>query len=132
MKTSANTFPCFQIAYMHDSTRNAIFLGKQCSRNKDDCLLLSSGNSRCKHGRCVDGIARYSCECDVGWTGTFCNIDLDECSLGYCLNNSTCRNTQGSFTCTCQPGYSDRNCSAHIDDCAASPCLHEGICRYKV
>ena len=113
--------------------KNTIFLGKRsCSRNHEDCLLLSGGNVRCNHGRCIDGISSYSCECDVGWTGIFCNLDLDECSLGYCLNSSTCHNTQGSYTCTCEPGYTGRNCSINIDYCSESPCLHEGICRDKV
>lgn len=36
-----------------------------CGTNIDECLL---GN-KCQNSVCVDGIANYTCECNVGWEG---------------------------------------------------------------
>jgi hypothetical protein len=102
-------------------------LDKNCSKNIDDCL----GHEDCQHGRCVDGIATFTCECDVGWKENFCDVDIDECLLGYCDNNATCNNTDGNYTCACQAGYTGRNCSMDINECADSPC-NNGTCKDKV
>ena len=100
-------------------------------RNFDDCHELD-GYANCTHGKCVDQVAHYTCDCDVGWTGRHCRIDIDECRLGYCKNNATCNNTDGNYTCTCQPGYKGRNCSTDIDECAEFPCAHNETCTNKV
>ena len=36
--------------------------------------------------------------------------DVNECSIGTCLNDATCENTQGSYVCNCTEGWTDRNC----------------------
>ena len=34
----------------------------------DDCKGIN-----CNNGECIDGVASYSCECDEGWNGVFCD-----------------------------------------------------------
>ena len=34
----------------------------------DDCAGVTCSG----HGQCVDGVASYTCECDVGYTGNDC------------------------------------------------------------
>lgn len=34
----------------------------------DDCI-----NNKCDYGVCVDGVSEYTCSCDQGWEGQFCN-----------------------------------------------------------
>ncbi len=49
-----------------------------------------------------------NCTCTLGFTGSFCNRDIDECKVGThtCLaERSECINTIGSYFCRCQPGY---------------------------
>jgi surface protein len=38
----------------------------------------------CGNGSCVDGIDTYTCQCDLGWTGTTCkNMNKCTCANGY-------------------------------------------------
>ncbi|XP_059159686.1 G surface protein, allelic form 168-like [Physella acuta] len=68
------------------------------------------------------------CICEPSWTGTSCEIDVDECffNLDNCRPDQICTNTNGSFTCTCPRGYDDVNgtcsnvneCLNPLNDCA--------------
>ncbi|XP_041378939.1 fibrillin-1-like [Gigantopelta aegis] len=40
--------------------------------------------------------------CQVGWNGSDCTLDIDEClAQTTCGTNANCTNTDGSYTCTC-------------------------------
>ncbi|CAB4012859.1 fibropellin-1 isoform X4 [Paramuricea clavata] len=81
-------------------------------------------------GICMNG----TCSCHSGFTGSRCDVDIDECkeSPGICQNRANCTNTNGSYTCTCTAAYTGRNCSINIDDCktddGSSKCLNNGTC----
>ena len=79
-----------------------------CELNIDDCDADSCQNG----GVCTDGVDSFTCDCSgTGYTGQFCETDVDECLAGTddCHSNATCTNTAGSFTCTCPAGYLDVN-----------------------
>ncbi len=105
--------------------------GINCSKNINECRA-DKGNELCQQGVCVDGIGEFTCKCDIGWEGTYCDTDINECLDDYCKNNITCDNTDGNYTCTCLPGYTGRNCTTDIDECASLPCAHNGNCTNKV
>ena len=66
----------------------------------------------------------------VGWNGTLCADDIDECTLYTpCENGATCNNTDGSYDCVCLAGYEGRNCSINIDECLPRPCRNGGVCQ---
>ncbi|CAM9464932.1 unnamed protein product, partial [Chrysoparadoxa australica] len=51
-------------------------------------------------GTCTNTSGSYTCACAVGFTGTNCETDIDECSSSApCNNGGTCVNTAGSYTC---------------------------------
>ncbi|XP_059150292.1 uncharacterized protein LOC131937116 [Physella acuta] len=71
------------------------------------------------------------CRCDVGWTGTRCDTDVDECVVnGPCPAGQLCWNTNGSFICYCPLGYvmKDGQCTECEDNFYGSNCLNHCEC----
>uniref|UniRef100_A0A8C4EBL8 Neurogenic locus notch homolog protein 1 n=1 Tax=Dicentrarchus labrax TaxID=13489 RepID=A0A8C4EBL8_DICLA len=64
----------------------------------------------------------HFCTCPSGYVGASCDWDINECSLGQCIN------TKGSFHCKCQSGYIGPRCELDINECMSNPCLNEATC----
>ncbi|KAI4496487.1 hypothetical protein M0804_000297 [Polistes exclamans] len=106
------------------------FRGKHCEENIDDC----PGNL-CQNGAtCVDRVNEYSCLCPPTFTGTQCELDVDECSTrpSVCHNGATCTNSHGSYSCICVNGWTGPDCSINIDDCAGAACFNGATCIDRV
>ena len=63
-----------------------------------------------------------------GYTGQFCEHEVDECESNPCENNATCIDGFNNFTCACQEGFTGRLCQIDIDFCVLYPCLNNGLC----
>ena len=37
-----------------------------------------------------DVVGRFECECEAGWTGDRCQVDIDECIPSPCQNGGSC------------------------------------------
>ncbi len=86
----------------------------------------------CLQGTCVDSVSDLACICPSGWTGKFCDTDINECIAPTpCNPNATCINTIGSYTCLCPPWLTGFNCYTPIDLCASFPCRNNGVCVYN-
>ena len=75
------------------------FEGTLCERNVDDC-----SPDPCHHGRCVDGIASFSCACAPGYTGTRCESQVDECRSQPCRHGGKCLDLVDKYLCRCPSG----------------------------
>ncbi|XP_039268009.2 uncharacterized protein LOC120343009 [Styela clava] len=81
----------------------------------------------CKpHGRCIELLQGYKCECDDEYTGEECGI-LDTCFDRPCLNNGSCMITDYGFNCSCSEGFKGNKCERQV--CMASSCNGGGSCR---
>ena len=73
-------------------------------------------------GTCVDGDNSYVCQCKPGYTGTRCEVDINECNISKtnCNVNADCTDTPGSFECICHTGYTGDGvtCIDIGDECA--------------
>ncbi|KAK7482987.1 hypothetical protein BaRGS_00025764, partial [Batillaria attramentaria] len=67
-----------------------------------DCQLTCTCGGRGRGCHPVRG-----CVCEDGWTGVYCEEDVDECSQipSVCGGDQLCTNTRGSYTCSCLDGY---------------------------
>ncbi|XP_052690973.1 LOW QUALITY PROTEIN: uncharacterized protein LOC128168852 [Crassostrea angulata] len=91
--------------------------GVNCSNN---CACVLNNTKLCDH---VTG----ECECSVGWTGTNCSEDIDECKSWSIICNEPifqiCVNTEGSAHCECRYGGSD------ISNCVPPTPPENSICQ---
>lgn len=68
----------------------------------------------------------FTCYCVPGYTGTYCQIDINECLSTPCSNNATCIDLINAYECRCPSGYTGENCEIDINECDSSPCNPEG------
>lgn len=126
--------------------------GDDCSQNIDECenhvLSMKADENlepMCKNGgECYDqnpndNARGFRCRCIPGWTGDYCETDINECTEGFdgkhagmnpCKNKAICFNTVGSYSCTCSNHFKGDNCEQDIDQCTENPglCHNNGLC----
>ena len=67
-------------------------------------------------------------ENELGYTGTECTLDINECIKNPCNHNATCQNTYGSYSCHCQAGFTGKKCETNINDCINNECQNGATC----
>ncbi|XP_068703048.1 von Willebrand factor D and EGF domain-containing protein-like isoform X2 [Montipora foliosa] len=85
-------------------------------------------------GECIPqeprGQGIYTCLCAAGYTGQYCNTEIDECGSYPCLQGR-CIDLLNNYSCSCNLGFEGRNCDVDIDYCKSSPCVY-GNCTDEV
>ena len=56
----------------------------------------------------------FQCTCPPGWEGPFCELDVDDCQNGPCLNGGTCLDRLNDFHCICPRQFGGRRCEERI------------------
>lgn len=70
----------------------------------------------------------YRCDCVAGYSGIYCQTDVNECSSSPCVNGGTCHDQVNSFFCSCAMGYNGNTCAVNINECGSQPCLNGASC----
>lgn len=55
--------------------------------------------------RPIHPINGLRCRCPIGFTGDYCETEIDLCYSGPCKNNGRCRRREGGYTCECQEDF---------------------------
>jgi len=53
-------------------------------------------------------------QCQPGWVGGVCEVDVDECASQPCQNGGVCSDGVGEFLCSCAPGFQGRLCNKAV------------------
>nr|XP_034368785.1 protein crumbs homolog 1 [Arvicanthis niloticus] len=93
------------------------------------CLSSNACHSSpCLHGgNCEDSYSSYRCACLSGWSGTHCEINIDECFSSPCIHGN-CSDGVAAYHCRCDPGYTGVNCEADVDNCKSHQCANGATC----
>ena len=81
------------------------FAGTMCNIS----IILNELPCNCSgNGQCLDGL---TCDCDPGFTGEFCQTNINDCVGVNCSGNGVCLDGVNSFTCQCNPGFGGTICT---------------------
>ncbi|XP_039266376.2 uncharacterized protein LOC120341882 [Styela clava] len=83
----------------------------------------------CKYGsKCLkDSDDEFYCSCTAGYTGLFCETEIDECENVDC-NRGVCVDLINDYQCKCNPGFHGTHCQLNKNECLSRPCKHGGDC----
>jgi hypothetical protein len=70
----------------------------------------------------------YHCTCQVGFSGSDCEVNIAECDSSPCVNGAECTDGIPEYVCTCMDGYSGGNCATDNDECLSFPCKNGATC----
>lgn len=70
--------------------------------------------------RPIHPIAGLRCRCPVGFTGDYCETEINLCYSNPCLNGGVCARREGGYTCICREDYTGEGTSPAW---ASSGCL---------
>ncbi|KAK7922042.1 hypothetical protein WMY93_008944 [Mugilogobius chulae] len=79
-------------------------------------LFFCGSHHRCVHGVCVPKGQSYSCQCNDGYQGQYCDRrqEAPACRGRRCVHGE-CRVTEtGEPVCQCQPGYTGPTCDTEL------------------
>ncbi|XP_072336405.1 cadherin EGF LAG seven-pass G-type receptor 2 isoform X1 [Scyliorhinus torazame] len=75
--------------------------------------------------RPIHPINGLRCRCPAGFTGDYCETEIDLCYSNPCGNNGICRSREGGYTCECHEDFTGNYCEVNSRSGRCSP----GICR---
>ncbi|XP_034019490.1 cadherin EGF LAG seven-pass G-type receptor 1 isoform X2 [Thalassophryne amazonica] len=80
--------------------------------------------------RPIHPINGLRCRCPVGFTGDYCETEIDLCYSGPCKNNGRCRSREGGYTCECLEDFTGEHCELNASSgrCVPGVCKNGGNC----
>ncbi|XP_005915556.1 protein eyes shut homolog isoform X1 [Haplochromis burtoni] len=92
------------------------YVGDACQIKPNSCL----NGATCIATNQPTSPPQYSCKCPLGFTGTNCETEINECDSRPCQHNGKCCDLLGDYSCQCPTGFQGKSCEVDIDACALS------------
>lgn len=77
----------------------------------------------------------FECECEPGWKGGLCGVEINECTkYKPCHNGAQCVDLLADYDCVCVDAatdavqYGGKNCTVELTGCEASQCVNNATC----
>ena len=85
-------------------------------------------NMECQYGTCLEGYGEnVECSCRHGFTGEFCESQVDWCHQDICQNSGSCRDHPiRGILCDCMNGFTGYYCETEL--CPSGMCMNGGTC----
>jgi len=83
-----------------------------CVSEVDDCQ-----SNPCVHGICVDALYTFKCQCESGFTGATCDVNIDDCDVHVCINDGRCVDGVLGYTCACSEHFTGEYCETEVGQC---------------
>uniref|UniRef100_A0A7E4VBL3 EGF-like domain-containing protein n=1 Tax=Panagrellus redivivus TaxID=6233 RepID=A0A7E4VBL3_PANRE len=114
-----------------------------------DCCDQTPSDNPCDNNPCTSttehcnnhGNGLYTCDCNAGYTGAYCDTLITACDSYPCANNGVCTPIgTSSFTCTCSAYFTGTLCESSTSchpvaygacACRYYPCYNYGTCVQK-
>ncbi|XP_022249947.1 von Willebrand factor D and EGF domain-containing protein-like [Limulus polyphemus] len=116
------------LVHQHSTLTNLVTRLSQSGLSMIEVLPCKCENK----GKCVKssyykaGNGNYTCSCNPGFTGEFCEFEVDPCAPNPCSHGMCIISSKG-FQCVCYVGFSGEFCEIQSDPCVHNPCDH-GLC----
>ncbi|XP_012927900.2 cadherin EGF LAG seven-pass G-type receptor 1 isoform X1 [Heterocephalus glaber] len=80
--------------------------------------------------RPIHPITGLRCRCPPGFTGDYCETEIDLCYSSPCGPNGRCLSREGGYTCECLEDFTGEHCqvNARSGRCANGVCKNGGTC----
>ncbi|XP_042804072.1 cadherin EGF LAG seven-pass G-type receptor 1 [Panthera leo] len=80
--------------------------------------------------RPIHPINGLRCRCPPGFTGDFCETEIDLCYSSPCGAHGRCRSREGGYTCECLQDFTGEHCEVNSRSgrCANGVCKNGGTC----
>ncbi|XP_078595188.1 cadherin EGF LAG seven-pass G-type receptor 2-like isoform X2 [Branchiostoma floridae x Branchiostoma japonicum] len=80
--------------------------------------------------RAIHPINGLRCKCPLGFTGSYCETEINLCYSSPCGGNGNCMRKEGGYTCVCNEDYAGDNCEINAREgrCTDYVCKNGGVC----
>uniref|UniRef100_A0A669P1K7 Cadherin EGF LAG seven-pass G-type receptor 3 n=1 Tax=Phasianus colchicus TaxID=9054 RepID=A0A669P1K7_PHACC len=80
--------------------------------------------------RPIHPITGLRCRCPQGFTGDYCETEINLCYSNPCRHGGTCTRKEGGYTCVCRQHFSGENCEvdSRSGRCQPGVCRNGGTC----
>ncbi|XP_053325600.1 cadherin EGF LAG seven-pass G-type receptor 3 [Spea bombifrons] len=80
--------------------------------------------------RPIHPITGLRCRCPQGFTGDYCETEINVCYSNPCKNRGLCVGREGGYTCVCQERFTGDNCEVDSGSgqCIPGACRNGGTC----